>query len=155
MNCRSVESRLSAYLDGELTGQEMFCLRDHLSRCLACREEAASLKGLKRLIGCMECPEPDHGFEERLTAAVMATRKPKPSLPAATSVVLFAGVAGATMIVTLQLIGALVSPTIQATRPDPNSSTTGIDFEVNRDAMTSAISDPISGSSVWSAADSR
>ncbi len=155
MNCKSVESRLSAYLDGELTGQEMFCLRDHLNQCQKCREEAAELKGLKRLIGSLDCPQPPKGLEERLTAAVMSNRSPKSSFSVYHSAILFAGVAGVTMLATLQVLGSISPTQTEAIRPHQARPVSGIDFEVRRDEMTSSISDPVSGTPVWSAADSR
>ena len=155
MNCKSVESRLSAYLDGELTGQEMFCLRDHLNRCCQCREEAESLKGLKQLIGSIECPEPPRDFEARLTAAVLSSRKPKPTIQSYGSAILFFGVAGVTMLATLQLLSAMAPHPAAAKSSVPISSKPDVDFEVNRDVMTSSISDPISGAPVWSAVDNH
>ena len=154
MNCRSVQSRLSAYLDGELTGQEMFCIRDHLNRCIVCRDELTSLKGLKRLIGSIACPEPSRDFESRMVASVTAER-PKAAVAPFRSAVLFVSVAGFTMVATLQVLGAFSATPVTASRTDASSPRSGIDFELNRDAMTSAISDPISGAGVWSAADSR
>jgi predicted anti-sigma-YlaC factor YlaD len=155
MNCKSVESKLSAYLDGELTGQEMFCLREHLSRCQPCRDEAASLKMLKRMIGSIECPKPRPDLESRLCAAVMREREPRVTTSAFRSVLVFAGVAGLTMLITMQFLGTWSHTQTAVVRPTSTGEKPGIDFEVRSDAMASSMSDPISGAPVWSAADSR
>lgn len=53
MNCRRINSLLSAYLDSELTGAEMLSVRDHLDRCDACREEYEALRETKRLVASL------------------------------------------------------------------------------------------------------
>lgn len=147
MNCRSVQSRLSAYLDGELTGQEMFCIRDHLNRCAPCQEELSSLRGLKRLIGSIECPEPSRDFESRLAASVTSQRSGETFRPFR-STVLFFGVAGLTMVATFELLSAFAPAPAAAARAETPRPSAGIDFELNRDAMTSSMGDPIAGSPV-------
>ena len=39
MNCRRVVNLMSAYVDGELTGEEMLAIRRHMSECEECAEE--------------------------------------------------------------------------------------------------------------------
>jgi predicted anti-sigma-YlaC factor YlaD len=142
-----VQSKLSAYLDGELTGQEMFCIRDHLNRCPPCREELCSLKGLKRLIGEIACPEPSKGFETRLAASVTAERPQAPFWPFR-STVLFVGVAGLTMVATLEVLSAFGPAPATTVRTDTSRPRAGIDFELNSDAMAASMADPISGSPI-------
>jgi hypothetical protein len=59
VNCRRVRSQLSAYVDNELTGYEMFVLRDHLSHCRECRDEHYSLKTMKYLLSALPEKEPN------------------------------------------------------------------------------------------------
>jgi anti-sigma factor RsiW len=49
---------LSAYIDGELTGQEMLNVRGHISRCRECRDEHYSLKTMKYLLSSLPEKEP-------------------------------------------------------------------------------------------------
>lgn len=74
MNCRRVESQLSAFLDGELPGSEMLEIRRHLGRCSACAAEAESLRALKDLLGGAPEPAPGTEFENRLVAHVFTQR---------------------------------------------------------------------------------
>jgi anti-sigma factor RsiW len=156
MNCKGVESRLSAYLDGELTGQEMLAVREHLSYCRECRQEETSLRGLKRMLCSLSAAEPPVGFEEKLAACVMRSRPEPRSWSIFQSALVFAGVAGCTMFATLQLISHPQTPPQAMAAPmAQDSSQQGIAFQVRHDEMTTQMSDPISGSPVWSAAESR
>jgi len=63
MNCRYVQSRLSAYLDFELSGAEQQQIRSHLEVCMECSSEFESLRRTKQLLKQMpvvkprSCPE--------------------------------------------------------------------------------------------------
>jgi len=50
MNCRHIINKLSAYLDGELTGEEMLTIRRHISECESCATELASVRKTKMLL---------------------------------------------------------------------------------------------------------
>jgi len=113
-----------------------------------------SLKALKRLIGSIACPEPSKDFESRLTASLTADR-PQAVFAPFKSAVLFVSVAGLTMVATLQVLGAFAHTPVIATNTDVSRQHSDIDFELNRDAMTSSISDPISGAPVGAAVGSR
>lgn len=83
MTCRAVQSKLSAYLDGELTGFEMLDIRSHLCSCPACDEEAEQLRRLKSALGNLAEQKPQDDFAERLIeqvfhAAPAAKRKKIP-----------------------------------------------------------------------------
>lgn len=71
MNCKSVQIYLSAYLDGELCGQECLQVRDHLSGCEECRIEEQQLRSLKHMLRGLPNYNPSEGFEDRLVATVM------------------------------------------------------------------------------------
>lgn len=74
MNCKSVQIHLSAYMDRELTGEEMIQVRSHLSMCSACEEEYFQLVSLKRLLSNHAVPEPPADFADRLCAKVLASQ---------------------------------------------------------------------------------
>lgn len=50
MNCRYVQSRLSAYLDFELSGAEQQQIRTHLEQCMICSRELEGLRRTKQLL---------------------------------------------------------------------------------------------------------
>ena len=151
MNCKSVESRLSAYVDSELPGEEMLEIRDHLRCCLCCRQEETDLRSLKRLMEHLEDAEPPAGFEERLTAAVLCCRGEKRQPSQLASFVFLVGVAGGTMLATLFVLGTFTGRSQVADSPPRGPSLQrGIAFEVQRDMVTSSIDDPASGVPVMS-----
>lgn len=53
MNCRRINSLLSAYIDRELTGAEMLEVRQHLRDCPACDLEHETLQDTKRLLNSL------------------------------------------------------------------------------------------------------
>jgi anti-sigma factor RsiW len=53
VNCSKIQSLLSAYMDGELTGEDQLRIREHLDHCHSCCEEHNSLLATKRLISSM------------------------------------------------------------------------------------------------------
>jgi predicted anti-sigma-YlaC factor YlaD len=71
MNCKSVQIYLSAYLDGELGGQECLQVREHLCGCRDCRAEEQQLRSLKQMLRGLPTYTPSHDFEDRLVANVM------------------------------------------------------------------------------------
>lgn len=51
MNCTSCQELLSAYVDGELSPQEVMAVNEHLHGCPICRQERDSLLELKASLG--------------------------------------------------------------------------------------------------------
>ena len=66
MNCRRVNSLLSAYLDGELTGAEMISIREHMRGCASCCEEHEALSQTKRLVASLALKAPRAELEALL-----------------------------------------------------------------------------------------
>ncbi len=58
MNCRFVQSRLSAYVDCELTGHEQQAIRVHLEHCLECSQEYETLRKTKSLMRQLPLVQP-------------------------------------------------------------------------------------------------
>jgi anti-sigma factor RsiW len=70
VNCRRVSNLLSAYIDGELTGEEQLKIQEHLRQCDECAEEHESLLMTKRLICSLKMKEPREELEARILNAV-------------------------------------------------------------------------------------
>lgn len=78
MTCRCANSRLSAFLDGELSGHEMLQVREHIAHCPECAAEFHAIRELKQFVGAMKAPEPSEGLEARLRARVFAEAAESP-----------------------------------------------------------------------------
>jgi len=104
MNCKSVQSRLSAYLDRELGGDELLQIRAHMSVCRECRCEADGLRTLKSLLGGIQCPEPPEDLAQRLTANMLRQRYDEPRRTVRVSALMFAGVTACSMLATLLVL---------------------------------------------------
>jgi len=63
VNCRKVNSLLSAYIDGELTGVEQLQVRRHLRDCACCHAEHESLLMTKRLLSGLRTKAPCRDLE--------------------------------------------------------------------------------------------
>ena len=74
MTCKSVQSMLSAYIDGELSGYEMLRVRSHVHDCGACFDEMEQIRGLKWVIGNIPETDPREGFAESLKQNVFASQ---------------------------------------------------------------------------------
>jgi len=77
MNCRYVQSRLSAYLDFELSGDEQQLIRSHLEECIECSCEFESLRRTKQLLRRMPVVKPRTGPEQVL----LRVRQAQPAAP--------------------------------------------------------------------------
>jgi len=78
MNCENLQSRLSAYLDGELSGRDMLAVRSHIHQCPECAQILEIERMTKEAIGGLQTIEPPVGFEERLVANVFKTEQKSP-----------------------------------------------------------------------------
>ena len=144
MNCNAVQTRLSAYLDRELTGEELLVLRAHLSVCPECRQAETELRLLKSLLGQMTAPEPSTGFGDRLCASVLRTReRTQPRFGVARSILTFGGVAAASMVATFFVV-SLREEAPQALQADRDS----VAIEIAQDQAFSVGADPTEGSSL-------
>jgi anti-sigma factor RsiW len=142
MNCKAFQSRLSAYLDRELSGQELLQMRDHLARCEECRTEEAEIRTLKALLGNLPAPEPSADLADKLCATVLRERMVERSWTPRRSFFALAGVAACSMLATFIVLG-LVSdrPADLASGPAPEE----LAFEVQRDQVYSIGMDATEG----------
>lgn len=67
MNHRRAERLLSAYLDTELSSEEMAEVRSHLEGCPDCRAELEELRATRRLLSSLEGPDLPREFAADLS----------------------------------------------------------------------------------------
>ena len=80
MTCVQVKSMLSAYLDGAISGRQMYVLDQHLRICAGCAAEYRSLERTQALLsrlGRAKAPE-DLSLKLRLAISREAARRQKP-----------------------------------------------------------------------------
>lgn len=77
-NCFRVKGLLSAYLDRELSGEEMMLLRDHLGDCQDCSLEFEELRRVKSALIQMPTLEADPELLKRMSERVFADVAPVP-----------------------------------------------------------------------------
>jgi hypothetical protein len=80
MTCVQVKSMLSAYLDGAITGRQMYSLDQHLQSCSACEQQYESLVRMQALlsnVGRPKAPE-DLSLKLRLALSHEAARRRQP-----------------------------------------------------------------------------
>ncbi len=142
MTCWSVSGRLSALIDGELSGMERESVRRHLEACECCRSEYEALLNVRSLLVQAPAVMPDEDFEERLVASVMnkvrsekEPAQPTWRLAVATAVTVSVLVLGALQLITREDRNVSV-----AQQPRPN-------FSIRQDQALMAGSDPIGGAS--------
>jgi anti-sigma factor RsiW len=81
MSCNSIQQKLSAYLDGELSGFEMLDVRNHLNGCPTCAAEANELRAIKSILGAVPSASVDDAFRCRLREAVFSAPKAQKMRP--------------------------------------------------------------------------
>jgi anti-sigma factor RsiW len=145
MNCNSVQTRLSAYLDRELSGNELLELRAHLAQCHECRAEEVELRNLKMMLGTLEAPAPSEDLADRLCCAVMQeARKSETRWSWRKPVITFASVAAISMFATFLVLSARGPKTVA-----PGQDIT---FDVAQNQAYDIASDPSMGAPVVSVA---
>lgn len=77
MNCRRVESLMSAYIDGELTGAEMLEIRGHIDECAECAREHESIKLTKQMIFRLATVKPREDFAASILTRLDAVEIPR------------------------------------------------------------------------------
>ncbi|MCC6727736.1 MAG: zf-HC2 domain-containing protein [Chthonomonadales bacterium] len=81
MNCRRINSLLSAYIDGELAGVEQLHVRQHLRVCSECDDEYQSLLNTKRLLSGMVFQTPRPGLADEILRRLEADPRASRCLP--------------------------------------------------------------------------
>jgi anti-sigma factor RsiW len=75
---RHLGERLSALIDGELSGGQRERVLSHLVRCESCRDEATALRLLKRRMSALGEATADDALNWRLLALAAADARPAP-----------------------------------------------------------------------------
>jgi hypothetical protein len=70
MTCAQARSMFSAYLDGAITGQQMFALGQHLRKCNPCAGEYNALRETQRLLGKIGRAKAPEDLSLRLRLAI-------------------------------------------------------------------------------------
>jgi anti-sigma factor RsiW len=78
MNCSQVVNLMSAYVDGELTGEQMLTIRRHMATCCECVEEHESTLRTKRAIGSLVTMRPRRDFVADILTQLDEVAVPKP-----------------------------------------------------------------------------
>ena len=145
MNCKSVQTYLSAYLDGELGGQESLELRDHLGQCSHCQAEEQQLRKLKQLLRGLPQYQPSTDFEDRLVANVFAKAERRPLFAFSFDWRVAGGLAAAAAICAFALFQLTERRVPSAGSQIPMVQRDRFDEEFTRDQLFMAGNDPLSG----------
>ncbi len=78
MNCKQMENRLIAYLDGRASDAERRDVEAHLAACVAYRTRAEEFRRLWEVLDEVPMQEPSPAFDARLRARI-AAEPPRPS----------------------------------------------------------------------------
>jgi predicted anti-sigma-YlaC factor YlaD len=114
MVCESCNSRLSAYLDGNLSSKELRAVGTHIAACRRCREDLRELQDLKRILRKLPAAEAREGFWDDALRAVRTSRR-KPAIWAYGSAV---GAAAAAVAVAIIVLISRPDPTVPVGRID-------------------------------------
>ncbi len=145
MNCKNIQSRLSAYVDRELDKSEMLEIRTHLHSCEDCQAEEFGYRTLKQFLEGAAPVEPPAGFEDRLIQNVLGGSCRDAAAPSRKPAYMFAAVAAAAaMIATLLILPATRTP-VRMHNEAATTSSNDYALEINRDQLYEASSDPLSG----------
>lgn len=137
MTCEMLQSRLSAYLDGELAGRDMMAIRTHVHQCPECAQILEIERMTKEALAGIPSVEPPADFEERLIATVMAA-------PVRKSRNLQIGFAFA---MTTALTCALTLGYLRASKPEASAPTVASTYESKLNEAYMAGWDPYGGGS--------
>lgn len=80
MRCRTVQRKLSAFLDGELSEKKTSRIAEHLSGCPNCQQEVASLSSVWKRLGERHAVDPSPYFWTRLSARIAQVEERRFSL---------------------------------------------------------------------------
>ena len=82
MNCQDFENKISGYMDGELSSDEMKLFEEHIASCRQCSDLLSELQSVDEMLTGMEPPLPDEaywsGFDARLKEKVDTVAEKRP-----------------------------------------------------------------------------
>ena len=74
MNCAQVKKLIPVYLDGELEGDEIRLVKEHLAACPACQQEMRAFEKSWEMLDTWEDIEPTPGYVSRFWSTVSQQR---------------------------------------------------------------------------------
>ncbi len=104
MNCKGTRKRLSAYLDGEVSGGEEAGIREHLAACPRCTGELAALRRVDGVLDELEGMVASAGFARGVREAAERARREAPPIARSTTWLSPVGLRAAAL---LTLVGGL------------------------------------------------
>ena len=75
-HCASIDRRLSAYLDNELSPHLIAEVEKHLAKCPQCRKELVTQKRIWDSLAALSTPEPGKGLEMAVFRQIAKAEKP-------------------------------------------------------------------------------
>ena len=78
MNCKSVNSLLSEFVDERLSAAEAWSVQTHLSECAACGHVCRELEALRQALQVLPVRRPSGSFDAALAQRLALTRRPTP-----------------------------------------------------------------------------
>ena len=84
MNCQTAQNSLSAYLDRELSGDQMMALRSHVEYCSECQSELESLRTLKSALCGLAKLKPREKLANDIIKQIKAQEQPVVKVPIVT-----------------------------------------------------------------------
>jgi len=73
-DCQQLIERVSAYLDGEVEGQDLAELLHHLEECRCCQHCLATLRATRELLRKMPAPQLPDDLKARLKACLKESK---------------------------------------------------------------------------------
>jgi mycothiol system anti-sigma-R factor len=110
VDCREVEGRLGAYLDGELEPAVSASVRAHVDACAACRQRMANLESIGRMVRRAPYYQAPETLRARLTPARRRSTATSHRLAWAAAAVMVVSLTGSILLVRSSTRAALVEP---------------------------------------------
>ena len=148
MNCKSVESRICAYIDGELTKTEVMAVRNHLRDCAACASEEKEMRLIRLMVRDLNVPEPSDELANRILNRVFQEDEVPVSSASWWKRLRFSF-----SLVAVGATAAIVVFAFQHTRSSSSSnvSAQNVELEIARDRMMMRDNDVTGGAPIYSA----
>lgn len=145
MNCNAVQLKLTAYIDGELSGFEMIQVRSHLSDCASCSAEADAVRQVKWFVNNLPQNDPGEEFKDRLKSKVFAASVSRKSFSSAPLAMISTAAFVAALFCGLSYIRSTRLAQPPTTSVAPIAGDSHGNFELARDQAYASGTDPLGG----------
>lgn len=134
MSCNSVQSKLSAYVDGEMSAVEMQSIKSHVANCNECMEAMVQYRAVRATLRDLPgTPDPSEGLPDRILRNISASKRVNYRL------------AFMLAVPALAVAVVMIARTPRAQTPNRDVA---VRQELARDQFIDASSDPMSGATV-------